>query len=63
MTVCHKDEMKLYEVYDISRNKFNELVFLIYHDKQWVYEKANHFTPYYITAEGFDCQEYVVDCY
>ena len=54
MTVCHKEEMTLYQVYDISKDEMGNITFLVYKNKKWVYDLADNYTADFVIKENDD---------
>lgn len=54
MTVCHKEEMTLYQVYDISKDEMGNITFLVYKNKKWVYDLADNYTADFVIRENDD---------
>ena len=46
MDVVHKDNKKVYKVYDITYDSSGYPHFLIYFNRQWMRVSAKHFEPY-----------------
>lgn len=54
MTVCHKEEITLYQVYDISKDDVGNITFLVYKNGKWVYDLADNYTVNFFTEENGD---------
>lgn len=46
MKVVYKEQVGIYDVFDITYDSNGYPLFLIYKDKQWVRMSAKHFIPY-----------------